>query len=135
MFWLLMLIAMVTSLTCQNYHHDKCVSTGCEIHCQGIGKKSGYCGYSGDWCTCYCVSYLDGNIKIEKGANISNVTVGLDLSFNNKSFVDLVENVNFQTSLTSDCCTLRECSICCKTPQYAPYCDNDSNTCICKNIS
>lgn len=58
----LLFVATTYALTCQNYHHDKCISVGCDVHCQALGKRSGYCGFSGQWCTCYCVAYMKNDV-------------------------------------------------------------------------
>lgn len=45
------------NLTCQKYDQPfKCVSIGCDLHCQAIGKRTGYCATSGSDCVCTCVS-------------------------------------------------------------------------------
>ncbi len=83
---LLALVAISQALTCQNYHHDKCVSVGCDIHCQGLGRSTGYCSYSGSWCTCNCVKYSDkfGMEVEEMDPNTpvpENVTAQINRSF------------------------------------------------------
>jgi len=47
--------AETPEITCQLYDNNKCVAVGCDLHCQFIGKSSGYCSLSGDYCTCVCV--------------------------------------------------------------------------------
>lgn len=54
----LLAVTGITALTCQLYDHDKCVSVGCDVHCQGLGKKGGYCSLSGGYCTCNCINSL-----------------------------------------------------------------------------
>lgn len=55
----ILFVSAAFGFTCRNYDGDHCVSVGCDVHCQGIGKRSGYCGYNGNGCTCYCVNYDD----------------------------------------------------------------------------
>ncbi len=47
-------VLKVCALTCQEYTRGHCVSVGCEVHCDFIGRGSGYCAYGGGGCTCIC---------------------------------------------------------------------------------
>ena len=72
---LLSFFALVTvySLTCQKYDDDKCISIGCDLHCQFLGKRTGICrleesleGVHKKHCTCMCVDYNGNTIPLEE---------------------------------------------------------------------
>lgn len=68
---LLILSASTTlAITCQEYTRGHCVSVGCDVHCDGIGRGSGYCAYDGSGCTCICTgrkrsSYIPSDVDEE----------------------------------------------------------------------
>jgi hypothetical protein len=56
--FLLCVVLRVDALTCQLYDSPpKCVSIGCDVHCQAIGKQTGYCSLNSNSCVCNCVGH------------------------------------------------------------------------------
>ena len=108
-------ISSVAALTCQNYHHDKCATTGCDVHCQALGKKSGYCSFSGSSCTCYCVAYKSDNtnLKVDK-LNVTEQSIGKQNSnFMNQYYAeqDMKENSD-NSSNNCHCMYAGQCYSC-----------------------
>jgi hypothetical protein len=55
-------IAFSLGLTCQKYDDPpKCVALGCDLHCQALGKASGFCNLNGASCVCNCIEHVKKN--------------------------------------------------------------------------